>query len=67
MCKLSKTRQKTTKMGTLLFLIKKCKNLRRQKMEEIFAQKSQRFQKMDKNKCPIFNTPGILETTSFQK
>jgi len=35
-------------------------------MEENFAQKSQGFQKMDKNKCPIFNTPDILETTSFQ-
>jgi hypothetical protein len=32
-----------------------------------FAQKPQGFQKMDKNKCPIFNTWGILETTSFQK
>jgi hypothetical protein len=32
-----------------------------------FAQKPQGFQKMDKNKCPIFNTWGILDTTSFQK
>jgi hypothetical protein len=31
-----------------------------------FAQKPQGFQKMDKNKCPIFNTWGILDTTSFQ-
>ena len=35
-------------------------------MEENFAQKSQGFEKMDKNKCPIFKTPDILATTSFQ-
>uniref|UniRef100_A0A6C0CX71 Uncharacterized protein n=1 Tax=viral metagenome TaxID=1070528 RepID=A0A6C0CX71_9ZZZZ len=35
-------------------------------MAKFFAQKCQGFEKMDKNKCPIFKTPYILATTCFQ-
>ena len=47
-------------------MLKIKKNSEGQKMVKFFAQKSQGFEKMDKNKCPIFKTPGILATTSFQ-
>jgi hypothetical protein len=36
------------------------------KMVNFFAQKCQGFEKMDKNKCPIFKTQGILVNFDFQ-